>query len=333
MAADQRESHPSHGLEGDRPDDLSTIVEEIRLEAQRTRASGEYPATLERELDALFEDLVPERLNEHDFEAVLDRAERASLIDLHAPIDDPRRVYSQVKRGVQKLVIWYMDYVVRQLATFASSTTRAVRLLGDRVERLEERQEVLARRLPDVGDDLDLLVRDLGAVDPWASTITEVLAGVTGRVLHAEAGDGALVGRLRALGLDAYGVDPVVDAETSEMRPQGAIDHLLVVGSGALGALVLSGVTDRVTAAAKIALAAQAADVLAPGGRVVIVATSPDVWDRAVPPPLADLAPGRPFHPSTWQLLLERSGFEGVVIHEGPPANGVGYLVTARRIG
>ena len=333
MAGDQRVSHESQGPEGDQPADLATVVDEIRREAQRTRASGEYPATLERELDALFEDLVPERLNEHDFEAVLDRAERASLIDLHAPIDDPRRVYSQVKRGVQKLVIWYMDYVVRQLATFASSTTRAVRLLGERVERLEQRHEVLARRLPDVGDDLDLLVRDATAVDPWASVIADALAGVAGRVLHAEAGDGAIVARLREAGHDAYGVDPVLARETPDLRRHGAIDHLLVVGPGSLVGLVLSGITDRATAAAKIALAAQAADVVAPGGRVVIVATSPDAWDRVVPPPLADLAPGRPFHPSTWQLLLERSGFEEIAVHEGTPGADASYLVTARRSG
>ena len=142
----------------DRPDltdELAAVVQEIQAEAQAKRDSGEYPAALERELDALFEDLVPERLNEHDFEAVLDRAERASLIDLHAPIDDERKVYSQVKKVVQKLVIWYMDYVVRQLATFAANTTRAVRLLGNRVEGLEERHEALTRRLPDVGHDLD----------------------------------------------------------------------------------------------------------------------------------------------------------------------------------
>lgn len=294
------------------------------------RASGDYPATLERELDALFEDLVPERLNEHDFEAVLDRAERASLIDLHAPIEDERRVYSQIKRGVQKLILWYMEYVVRQLATFAASTTRAVRLLGERVERLEERQEELARRLPDVGDDLDLLARDLDDAERWAVEIQALLLSRPGRVVHAEAGDGRLVKRLREAGIDAYGVDPAAGEDSLELRRQGAIDHLLLVGDGALSGLVLSGIVDRATAAAKIALASQAAETVAPGGALAIVGTAPEAWARAVPAAMADLAPGRPFHAATWSLLLERSGFEQIEV-TGPAGDEISYLVTARR--
>lgn len=315
------------------PDDLEAVVEEIRAEARAKREAGEYPAALERELDALFEDLVPERLNEHDFEAVLDRAERASLIDLHAPIDDQRRVYAQVKRGVQKLVLWYMDYVVRQLATFASSTTRAVRLLGQRVEQLEGRHEALARRLPEVGDDLDLLVRDPEGVDAFADQITSFMAGAGGRVLHAEAGEGALVKRLRDAGVDAYGADPGASEDGLDLRAQPALDHLRVVGSGALAGLVLSGIVDRAPTAAKLALAELGGAAVAPGGGLVIVATHPQAWDEAVPAPLADLAPGRPFHPATWQVVLERFGFEDVQVGEGDPAGAPAarYLVTARK--
>ena len=310
--------------------DLDEVVEEIRAEARRTRESGDYPATLERELDALFEDLVPERLNEHDFEAVLQRAERASLIDLHAPIEDERRLYSQVKRGVQKMVLWYMDYVVRQIATFAASTTRAVRLLGERVEHLEEQQVALARRVPDVGDDFDLVARDLEDTDAWADAVVEALQGTQGRVLHVEAGSGGLVKRLRESGVDAYGVDPHAEDEGLDLRAQPAIDHLVTVGEGSLAALVLSGVVDRSTTAAKIALLERSGEVVAPGGAILIIGTAPEAWSRVVPAPLADLAPGRPFHAATWQLLLERNGFVAV---DARVADGeaTSYLVSARR--
>lgn len=312
------------------PDDLERVVEEIRAEARRTRESGDYPATLERELDALFEDLVPERLNEHDFEAVLQRAERASLIDLHAPIEDQRRVYSQVKRGVQKLVLWYMDYVVRQIATFAASTTRAVRLLGERVERLEEEQTALARRVPDVSADFELLIRDLDPTSSWVDALVDVLRGARGRVLHAEAGEGGLVKRLKEAGVDAYGVDPSTEDDGLEVRAQGTLDHLLTVGEGSLGALVLSGVVDRATTAARIAIAERSGDVVASGGTVLVVGTSPEAWSREVPEAVVDLAPGRPFHAATWATLLERYGFTGIEVRQGD-GEPTSYLVIARR--
>ncbi|MBI2169533.1 MAG: hypothetical protein HYU28_08550 [Actinobacteria bacterium] len=309
--------------------DFDAVVEEIQAEARRRRESGEYPAAFERELDALFEDLVPERLREHDFEAVLDRAERASLIDLHAPVDDERRAYAQVKRGVQKLILWYMDYVVRQLATFAASTTRAVRLLGNRVEAIDERQTALARRLPEVGDVGDLLPRDHHTVESWSDGAVALLSGVSGRILHAEAGDGGVVKRLLDAGADAYGVDPEAAEDSLELRAQGALEHLGVVGEGALGGLLLSGITDRAPTEAKIRLAQVAGEVLAPGGRVVLLGNDPEHWAERVPAALADLAPGRPFHADTWRLLLERSGFDGVDVRTGPETGT--YLVTATR--
>lgn len=321
----------------DRPDlsgELAAVVEEIRADAQAKRDSGEYPAGLERELDALFEDLVPERLNEHDFEAVLDRAERASLIDLHAPIDDRRRVYAQVKKGVQKLVLWYMEYVVRQLATFAANTTRAVRLLGNRVEAIEERHDALARRFPDVAGDLDADLVGLAPrpVGDWADALCLALGGVEGRVLHAEAGDGSIVRRLVELGVDAYGVDPVAAEDAPLLRREASLDHLPLVESAALAGLVLSGSVDRLPPVSKMALVEAAADVLGPGGRLVLVSMLPDAWDAEVPPPLTDLGGGRPFHPDTWRVLLGRCGFEAVEVQHGPPAGPPSsFMVTAQR--
>lgn len=310
------------------PDDLRAVVAEIEAEAQAKRDSGEYPPELERELQALFRDLSPERLNEHDFEAVLERAERASLIDIHAPIEDQRAVAAKAKAAVQKLILWYMDYVVAQLSTFAGATTRSVRLLGDRVASVEERLESLRRRLPVESDEIGGMVPPAPIPDVWQPRVADlVAAGATGRVLHVDAVDGAFVAVLRDRGVDAYGVTAVPGVDTPDLRRGETLDHLHTVAPGGLAALVLSGTADRLPRPAKLALAERAVDVLAPGGVLVLVGVTPDAWDAEGSPVERDLAGGRPFHAETWQAVLEHQGMQGVTIEAGEGT----YLVTGTR--
>jgi hypothetical protein len=311
---------------GDPGEEIRTVLAEIEAEARAKRESGEYPPELERELDGLFEELVPDRVNERDFEAVLAKAERASLVDLQAPIDDPRPLFSQVKRGVQKLVLWYMEYVVRQLSTFAATTARAVRLLGERTAALEERTAAVERRFPEALDPGSLL-----APEPLApgqvEDIRALLGDVDGRVLHADAADGALVKELVGGGVDAYGVGALVAGEEPDLRTDDVLHHLERVGAGALGALVLSGGPDRLAPSARVRLAELAGALVAPGGVVVVVGTPPGSWEQVRSPVEIDLGGGRPFHPETWETLLRRCGFDAVEIRASESA----YLVAARR--
>ncbi len=320
------------GGEGNVPADLRDVVAEIREEARRKRESGEYPAGLERELDALFEDLVPERLNEHDFDAVLDRAQRASLIDLHAPVDDERFGFSQVKRGVQKLILWYMEHVVRQLSTFAAATTRGVRLLGDRVEALEARLEAVEQRLPETSTDLDALAGPVPLDPRWSDAVVAIFREVEGRVLHGEAGDGALVDRLVESGADAYGVDPRADGERADLRADRVLAHLRRVGDGELGGAVLTGCVDRLPPAAKVTLASELARAVADGGTVALVGLTPDAWERRASRPVVDLAPGRPFHPDTWRVLLDRAGFGHLEVRHSDVVAEGDFMLTGVRV-
>lgn len=289
------------------PPDLDAVVREVEAEAQRLRASGAL-GDLERELDLLFEELVPGRVDERDFDAVLDRAERAALIDILAPIDERRPGYAQVKRAVRKALLWYMEYIVQQLSTFAGATTRAVRILGERVERLEEAwgptpQEGTALTLPPVA---------LG--QHWVEWVVERLKGVDGRVLHVEAGDGALLRALVAAGLDAYGVEPheptvraLVD-DGLEVRCESALDHLGKVGEGALVALALSGCVDRLPVESRVHLVTAAASAVAPGGLLVVIGRTPAAWLLGRLGIEGDLASARPFHAETWVALLTAAG-------------------------
>jgi hypothetical protein len=55
---------------------------------------------------------------------------------------------------------------------------------------------------------------------------------------------------------------------------------------------------------------------------------SPAAWAGEHLPPEADLAPGRPLRPATWEAVLGAAGY-AVTVHESP--DGADYLVVAVR--
>ncbi|MCU1376503.1 MAG: hypothetical protein JWO68_3789, partial [Actinomycetia bacterium] len=164
------------------------------------------------------------------------------------------------------------------------------------------------------------------------AALADHLAGVTGRVLVGEAADGSLLREVAATGADAYGIEPRIELADSlalaglDVRSDEVAAHLDDVDDDVLGGLVLAGVVDRVPLGAQVALVARAAAVLAPGGRLAVVASSPATWGTANPVE-ADLAPGRPLHPETWAHLLTEHGFSDVQVTGGEPV----ALVTAVR--
>ena len=97
-------------------------------------------------------------------------------------------------------------------------------------------------------------------------------------VLHAECGDGRVVGALVARGIDARGADPRrpsrADGETNIVSA-GALEYLGATPSDTLDGLLLTGVVDRLRPGAARALAQLAARRLAPGGVVVVVSARP----------------------------------------------------------
>lgn len=318
----------SAGPDGDAIDH-EQLTAEIEAEARRLRESGEVDEALLRELERVFESLVPDETGERDFESALDRAERESLIDVHPPAESRMPGGTPVKRAVKKLVLWYMDFVAGQVTNLAGSLTRAVRLLGGRVDDLETRVDQLSEGQETLRADLRaralLASVEVTGADPaaaWTDLIVERLAGVEGRVLHAECGDGVLVRHLTDAGVDAYGVDPAVPevpGEGLDVRTATALDHLMVVAPGGLGAVVLSGFVDRATLAERAATLTRAAEALRPGGRFVLVGTDPTVWREQRSVLEVDLSPGRPLHAETWGALLGAAGFTDVRVDAEPP--------------
>ena len=311
--------------------DLDKVMGEIQEEVRRRRAAGDFPPSLERELDLVFDRFVPVGPLDGDFGEAIKAADRAAYINVAVPTASQKPGVGEVKRVLRKAMAWYLEYLAQQVTAFSTSTVRALRTLAERTTHLEE-QLAQWRPAEDDGRDRPPEAPDLSE---WDRALVGHLSGVTGRVLHAECGSGWTVQALRAAGVDAYGVDPrgpLVDAAVAaglEAWPDDPVSHLRAVADGGLGGLVLSGCVDRLPLGRQRLLVDLAAAKLAPGGRIVILGVNPERWPDAVPPLEADLAPGRPLHAVTWAHLLGRARFEGAATSDGPMMS----LVTALRPG
>lgn len=293
--------------------DQRTLLAEIEREVRERRRSGAIDPAFEAELDGAFAAVAPGAAASGGFDAVVDQAARHAIVDYDVPIHG-RRPVRFVKRTVKQLTAWYMIFVGRQLVAFAATALRALRMLGERVDRIEQRSPATDPRVAgaDTGTEGDPavawldLVRSVQAASPAGSLL-----------LHADCGDGAL---LAALGGEVYGVDPRraagerADAAGIEVRCDDVLDHLRALGSASLGTVVLSGCTERRSTGDQIELARQACRVVAPGGAVVIVSTNPAAWAAADSDVVArDLAPGRPIAAATWVHLCAAEGYSSEV--------------------
>lgn len=300
--------------------DHARLLREIDEEVRARRAAGDFPPDLERELDLVFARFAPAVPTGDGLDGAIDAADRAGFVNVDVPTASRVPGMSFVKQGLRKLMSWYLRYLAQQVSAFAAAVVGALRLIGVRLDRLEA-------ATPGANPVLAEEARRVGPVPQTAEfepLVLQVFDGVAGRVAVVESGDGSLLRRLVDVGVDAYGVDPRVDlvdaAVTSglEARHDEALDHLGAVADGALAGLVLTGCVDRLATGAQLALVERAAAVLADGGRIVVIGTSPGAWARSADVVATDLTPGRPLHAETWAHLLERRGFLTVRRHEGP---------------
>ncbi len=315
----------------------------VVAEAERIRHDGSLPPGFEDELRGIFEELSQDP---SALEAELRRAaapaagpapslsrralSKAGRASRRAAAAGRRRVGPRV-RAIERRSIEMASRAGEAAVTETQVATDVARRLtaGTLVER------ALRRALAGVGQDpAAVAVRPLRlqADGRLADTgidrfLEEQLGSPGGPVLHLESGDGLLVERLRAEGLDARGADP---RHRQGRERRGALEALAETPRESLGGLVLSGVTDRVTPSSARALAQLAATRLAPGARLVLFSANP-VPLRQSDPVASDLSPGRPLHPVTWCHLLARLGLEEIVVRES--AEGSAYAVAARRAG
>jgi hypothetical protein len=197
----------------------------------------------------------------------------------------------------------------------------AFRFLSARVRTLEEQLGRLDTPLR--GPAWIAPAAELGS---WSDVVAPVIVGSrpNGDVLHADCGDGGLLSTLQAAGISTIGIEPrgrialgplerglrVRICEVAEVLPG--------IATGTLGALVLSGVVDRLPVHEVTPLLAQARRALSAGALIVIIASEPELVGNTWSPVRADLVSGRPLHEVTWATLLANAGFEASSVLQAP---------------
>jgi len=299
---------------------LSGVMADIDAEVRRRRASGDLPAGLERELDELFLEFSPVGLQgKARLRETLALVDGSAYVDVAVPVDSQKMVGSYVKRLIRKTMGWYIGFIVHQIVKFAWSVSRMFHVVVDHVEDLEA--AVDAERTPELPASAVPVV-DAGSAW-WSGHAVTALAGVSGRVLHAECGNGSLLDRLSAAGVDAYGVDPtesVIEPAIErglDVRAESVLGHLEVVADEALSGMVLSGSVQWLHPNQRDRLVSLVASRLALDGVLVIHSATPESWMAGTSHLVSDLAPGRPIHAETWGHLLAQLGFGPASVTRG----------------
>lgn len=207
----------------------------------------------------------------------------------------------------------------------------ALRFLAARISTLEAR--LAAQDAPVDGVAWLTPARELG---DWAAPLAAHVAARTpgGTVVHADCGEGALLGALSGRGLDALGIEPRGGVALHALEHGHAVamaeapEHLAGLPARELGGVVLSGVVDRLPVHAVLPLLAECRRTLADGAPIVIV-SEPAAAAALREAPAADLIPGRPLHQATWELLLDRVGFAEVAPLPGAPGQDDRFALTA----
>jgi hypothetical protein len=208
----------------------------------------------------------------------------------------------------------------------------AFRFLSGRVRDLEARLDREDR--PVDGAAWLVPAQDLDAlVEPVAAHVAAHSPG--GIVVHGDCGSGTLLRALTGRGLAAQGVEPRGGVALgaiergSEVSINEVLDDLAARPDDSVGALVLSGVVDRLPLHALLALLTQCRRTLAHSAPLVVVSTDPSAvsesWDAAA----VDLTGGRPLHVATWGVLLERAGFVDIAPLPGTEADGRAVLAAS----
>ena len=227
----------------DRARYMDQVMAEIDAEVKRRRASGDLPAGLERELDELFLEFSPVGLQgKARLRETLALVDGSAYVDTAVPVASQKAVGSTVKRLIRKTIGWYVGFIVHQIVKFAWSVSRMFHVVVDHIEDLEA--AVDTQRTPELPDSA-VPVTDPGS-SWWSAEAVAAFAGVEGRVLHVECGNGSLVDALvdrRRRRLRGGARRPAIESAVErglDVRSESMLGHLEVVADEALSGLVLA---------------------------------------------------------------------------------------------
>lgn len=307
--------------------DQAALLAEIDADVRRRRARGDLPADVERELDEVFARFAPPAAIDADLRTYLERLSQTTFIDVDAPTDSVRPGVSHVKRALRKSMAWYFRHMAQQVSSLAQSLITALTKAADRIAALEA-------AVPATSPAVERLTEGLPPIEPAddVGSVVETLKGTTGRVAHVGAGPGRVVEALRAVGVDAYGVEAdhrlVDQVDDLLVRRAEATDHVRSLGPEVLGAMIVS--TDSLSWVEQATMLVEAPPALVPGGLLVISGSEPGSLGEGTGPARAALGVAHAMDADAWVELMSAAGLEGVASHDS--ARGT-VLVSGRRPG
>jgi hypothetical protein len=301
--------------------DLDRLIGELETEAARRRAEPGYPHDADARLHFELARRAPSPPGSASLSAIVDRVEEVAATGGAATSEADASGSRRHDRQAVREQLRQIDGRVTSLGLAAAGALHAV---TDRLEQLEEQVRLLGPRsydsapsssTPDSGD----------ALAQWRTRLAEALP-LGERVLYAQSEADEVVAHLRAAGVDAYGITTTgpEDRPGPDVRFGDLLTHLDAVPDDALGAVVLAGGPEQMSAGALGPLVGALGRVTK---SVVVVSEAPWWWRLRLGAVNADLAPRRPLDPDTWLHALHGVAMEGTAQYD--PA-GRSYRVVVR---
>jgi hypothetical protein len=138
------------------------------------------------------------------------------------------------------------------------------------------------------------------------------------------------VARLRAEGLDAYGLTRAGSPYllSPDVRQGELIGHLGAIADGGLGAVMLAGCTNAMNGPSLRAVIQELGRCVRHDGVMMAVSESPWWWRERLHAVDADMAEARPLAAETWLAGLHQAGFDATAAYD---PDGHSYAVIALR--
>jgi hypothetical protein len=305
--------------------DLDALIGDLLGEAARRRAESGFPLDEEAHLGMELDGQAPRPLP-----AKLERlAQTASQIGPGPAAPDAGRAGRAGRvaaKVVEKAVAAEVGPVARAVSSLGDVLATGFRVVAGQLTQLDGRVRQLEDPDPPPPNGPPGAPTPAGGwLDEWRGQLEEDLPVRSGRVLYSGSDPEAVVGGLRRVGIDAYGLSSAATRYQThpDVRRGEVLEHLRAVSDRGLGAVVLAGGLRIGSPAVLRELAAELARVT---GQVVIVSEAPWWWRGRVGPEEADLSPDRPLAAETWLAGLHRAGFR---VSGAYDADGTSYRVTA----
>ncbi len=323
----------NQGSDSSGPVDLDRLIGELETEAARRRAEPGYPHDADARLHFELARRAPDPARYTETGALVARVEEAAAAGA-APWADAGTGSTGSRRQRVEVLRRQLEQVHTSMTSLGLATAAALDAVIARLAQLEERVARLDPVTPDTeasepapgaGPDAEKGAPAHEALEQWWDGLAEPLpAGA--RVLYAHTRAEEVVARLRAAGIDAYGLTGSGPRHQPgpDVRRADLLEHLRAVPDGALGAVVLAGPPDAMSPHTLGPTVAELARVTA---MVVIVSEAPWWWRLRLGAVDADLAPGRPVHPDTWLHAFDEVAMTGSAHYD---ASGHSYRVVVR---